>query len=242
MRFDGHLYSKTVSADRYTHKLFETNAALINSSTGFDMIYQENKVHNLKLAARTLNGLLIKPGETFSFWQCVRHADKHTPYKDGLTVKNGMLDTASGGGLCQMSNLLFWIFLHSPLTIIERHTHRVKHFPTPKMLPGTDATVSEGWRDLKVKNETDMTFQIRIEFNEESIFGILYTDSDMACSYEITGRDLIYFRKEGRTFEKILIYRHRINTDKTITENLLYENICPIGYQLSDDTVILEKE
>ncbi len=200
------------------------------------MIYQENKVFNLKLAAQKLNGLLIKPDETFSFWKVIRYADKHTPYKDGLTVINGKLDTAPGGGLCQMSNLLFWVFLHSPLTIVERHTHGVKEFPTLRgdEPEGVDATVSEGWRDLKVKNETDMTFQIGIAFDDTHIIGSLFMDKDSPFIYEIEGKDLSYFRENSRIYEEISIYRREMaaGTQAILSERLLYKNLCEIGYRL----------
>ena len=174
MWFDGRRYSRVVESGKYPFCIFDMRAALINPATGFDMIYQENKVHNLKLAAGTLNGLLIKPGETFSFWQRVRHAAKTVPYRDGLILADGKLTTAPGGGLCQMSNMLYWCFLNSPLAITERHPHSVKPFPTPGMPEGADATVYEGWRDLKAKNNTDMILQIGISFDAESILVGLY--------------------------------------------------------------------
>lgn len=74
---------------------------------------------------------MIAPGETFSFWLAVRYADRHTPYKEGLAMVNGELVPQKGGGLCQLSNLLFWLFLNSPLTLVERHGHAVKDFPEP---------------------------------------------------------------------------------------------------------------
>jgi vancomycin resistance protein VanW len=245
MRFDTHSY--TVSIDegkRLAYALFEASYGLYNRETGFDMIYQENKVFNLKLAAKTLNGLLIKPGETFSFWWLVRNADKRTPYKDGLTVTNGKLGAAYGGGLCQMSNLLFWVFLHSPLTIVERHAHKTKDFPTlRKDAPeGVDATIKEGWLDLRVKNETDITFQIDITFDNQNIYGRLFADRDLCCSYKIEGENHKYFRKEGEIFESISIYRCCIPQDgnKTASKSLLYENLCKIGYQLPEGTKISE--
>jgi len=245
MSFDGHRYAKSLNENQLPYKLFETNCTLYNSDTGFDMIYQENKVFNLKLAAKTLNGLLIKPNETFSFWQVVRYADKHIPYKDGLTVTNGKLAASPGGGLCQMSNLLFLVFLHSSLTIVERHIHKVREFPTLRMAEpdGVDATVSEGWLDLKVKNETDITFQLGIGFDEENIFGSLYAERKMECIYRVEGKDLSYFRKDGKVFENILIYRRQITRDthETLSESLLYENLCEIGYRLPNDTLITGK-
>lgn len=245
MRFDGRIYAKTIHELFLTHNLFSANSGLYNTNTGFDMVYQENKVFNLKLAAKTLNGLLIKPGETFSLWQAIRYADKFTPYKDGLIVTNGKIGTAQGGGLCQMSNLLFWVFLHSPLTIIERHTHIVKDFPTLRDVEpeGVDATISEGWLDLKVKNETDITFQIGIAFDNVNITGSLFTDKPLPFIYEIEGKNLWYFRKKGRVYQKISIYRRQITipTHETISETLLYENLCEIAYRLPDDTLIIEE-
>jgi len=191
------------------------------------------------------DSILIKPGETFSFWQAVRYADKHIRYKDGLMVINGKLTTAPGGGMCQMSNLLFWVFLHSPLTIVERHTHKAREFPTLRKdePEGVDATVSEGWLDLKVKNETDMAFQLNIGFDEKNILGSLYAERELACLYRIEGKDLSYFRKNGKIFEKISIYRLQIalDTQETLSESLLYENLCEIGYRLPNDTRIIGK-
>jgi vancomycin resistance protein VanW len=246
MRLDGHVYANTIHDELLPYQLFSADNGLYNVNTGFDMIYQENKVFNLKLAAKTLNGLLIKPGETFSFWQTVRHADKDTPYKDGLTVTNGILGTAPSGGLCQMSNLLFWVFLHSPLTIVERHTHKAKDFPTLRDAEpeGVDATINEGWIDLKVRNQTDITFQIGIAFDSANITGSLFTDKALPVFYEIDGKDLSYFRQNGKVCQKISIYRREIAVDtrEVLSETLLYENLCEIDYQLPDGTKILDKE
>lgn len=245
MWLDKHHYASTLDGSPFPYKLFSADNGLYNPDTGFDMIYQENKVFNLKLVAETLNGLLIKPGETFSLWKTMRNADKHTPYKDGLNVINGKLCTSYGGGLCQMSNLLFWVFLHSPLTIVERHTHEVKDFPTMRDAEpeGVDATISEGWLDLKVKNETDITFQIGLAFDDVNITGSLFTDKAMPFVYEIEGKDLSYFRESGKVYQKISIYRREtaIDTREILSESLLYENVCEIGYQLPDETKIFEK-
>ena len=245
MRFDGRKYARILDNKPLGHKMFSSKGKLYNPNTGFDMVYQENKVFNLKLVARKVNGLLIKPGETFSFWQAVRHADKYVSYKDGLVVKNGKLCVSGGGGLCQISNLLFWVFLHSPLSIVERHTHRVKDFPTLRGAEpeGVDATISEGWLDLKVKNETDMTFQLRIAFDDENIIGGIFTDKPPQFAYEIDGRDMFYFRKNNLIYEKISIYRQAIalGTEEISSEELLYENISRIGYRLPAGTPIIEK-
>lgn len=215
MSLDNNCYSTKKSDNLLPYQLFLSRCPLYNRETGFDMVYQENKVHNLKLAAATLNHLLIRPHETFSFWKLVRYADKHTPYKDGLVVTDGKLKTAPGGGLCQMSNLLFWLFLHTPLTIVERHGHKIKDFPEPPSdAPiGVDAAVSEGWLDLKVRNDTEATFQIVISFDDENISGQILTDSDMWDMFEVFNENPVYYRKDNKVYEEVDVIQSVIVRD-----------------------------
>lgn len=245
MRFDGCRYAQTIGEKSLSHLLFETDCALYNHNTGFDMIYQENKVFNLKLAAKTLNGLLIRPGETFSFWWLVRHADKDTPYKDGLTVTNGKLTTMSGGGMCQMSNLLFWMFLHTPLTIIQRRGHEVKEFPEPNSdeIKGVDATISEGWIDLKVRNDTDCTYQIWVTLDDEKIIGQVFADKEPQALYKITNGSIQYVRESGGIYEYAQVKRMQValGTGEIIDCKLLYTNKCKICYPLPESVDIQEE-
>lgn len=246
MRFDGKRYATEKKEAVLPCQVFETESDLYNYETGFDMKYQENKVFNLKLAANSLDNLIIKPGEIFSFWKLVRYADRFTPYKEGLVVVDDKLSTAYGGGLCQVSNILFWMFLHTPLTIVERHGHSVKDFPDPSSeLPiGIDATVSEGWADLKVKNNTDITFQINLTFEEEHMIGRIFTDKDLSYSYQIKNKEIHYERKKDEIFQKtdVCQYLYSTSTKELITEKLLYQNICKIGYSLPAESQIVGNE
>lgn len=244
MRLDGRRYAEAIVKARLPHTLFEAGCALYNSQTGFDMVYQQNKVFNLKLATKTLNGLLLKPGETFSFWRLVRHADKHTPYKDGLTVKDGKLITAPGGGLCQISNLFFWLFLHTPLTIIERSGHEVKEFPEVNSdeIKGVDATISEGWIDLKVRNDTDCTYQIAVTFDEENILGTILVDKQPKVRYRVTNGQVTYIRENGKIYEYVQVERAEIDADTGLETRRepLYTNKCKICYPLNENMEIRE--
>ncbi|OAJ72162.1 vancomycin resistance protein [Brevibacillus sp. SKDU10] len=244
MRFDGRRYAETIDGKQLPYKLFEVGCALYNGNTGFDMAYQKNKVFNLKLAAKTLNGLLIRPGETFSFWRLVRHADKHIPYKDGLTVTNGKLTTAPGGGLCQMSNLLFWMFLQTPLTVTERSGHEVKEFPEPNSdeIKGVDATISEGWIDLKARNDTDCTYQISVAFDDENIIGTVFVDKRPQVLYRVANGGIEYSRESGGTYESVKVERVEIDSDtgEITGQKLLYTNKCKICYPLPENVEIKE--
>lgn len=244
MRLDANRYASIQLQEYLPHRLFEAQCPLLNFETGFDMVFQENKVFNLKLAAAVLDKVIIRPGETFSFWQLVHAATRSVPFKNGLTMIDGQLTTAPGGGLCQMSNSLFWTLLHTPLTIAERHGHAVKDFPEPPSdaIIGVDATVSEGWLDLKLKNETTATFQIGIAFDAKSIITQVYADRSDDCFYEVANRIPSYFRGNGKIIEETDVLRKKISVKNRIgiSEEVLYRNHCEIAYPLPKGTNILK--
>ena len=245
MRLDRNRYAARRTEERLPFEAVASACPMRNRDTGMPMVYQENKVFNLKLAAAPLDGLVIAPGETFSFWLAVRHADRHTPYKEGLAMVNGELVPQKGGGLCQLSNLLFWLFLNSPLTLVERHGHAVKDFPEPPSdaPAGVDATVSEGWLDLRVRNDTDAAFQIAVAFDEERICGRLLTVRDNGKRCRAIAREPRYFREEGGIFEETDILRQTLDrrTGRLLKEQALYRNRCRIDYPLPAGTAIEER-
>lgn len=245
MEFDKNHYAVTTQNTLFPNVLFRTSSILYNEKTGFDMVYQENKVFNLKLAAAALDKLIIKPNEIFSFWWAIKDADKKTPYKEGLTVVDGELTTSEGGGLCQLSNLLFMMFLHGPFTIVERHGHGSKEFPDPVSSGpvGVDATIAEGWLDLKVKNETNNPIQINITFDDENIYGTLLTTTNNDVSYQVVNGRPEYYRKDGSIYEVVDVFQNIISNKSGdwSSSKLLYRNQCKIGYPLPEGTRIVEK-
>lgn len=243
MALDNRRYSSRRTEEVLPAAVYRETCPLYNHNTGFDMVYQENKVHNVRLAAARLQGLLIRPGETFSFCWAVKDAERETPYKDGLIVVGGRLTTAPGGGLCQLTNLLFWLFLHSPLTIVERSGHREKDFPDIGDQPaGVDATFSAGWLDLKVRNDTRQTFQLLFAFGPDSITGSLRADKKDGVEYQVCNRNLEYRRCEGGIYEEVDVFQRRRSriTGELLEERQLYHNRCRIGYPLPAGIPVLE--
>ena len=244
MQLDGNKYAKKTSEELLPNTVFETSSLMLNENSGFDMKYQINKVHNLKLAARTINKVIIEPNETFSFWQLVRRADQCEKYKDGLNLVDGKIVGSYGGGLCQLSNMLFWLFLHTPLTVAERHGHAVESFPTTtEDLPcGTDATISEGWLDLKVRNDTDNTFQIEITFDDSYMYGRVLSQKPVTIEYSIKNSSVSYIHRNGRTYQIASVYRSERDKRTCVERGAeLYINQCEIGYKLPDDIIIEER-
>ena len=122
---------------------------------GVDPQLQRNKAVNLALAGAKINGLLIRPGETFSFWHTVGDATARRGYRKGLTISSGRLGADYGGGLCQMANLLHWMVLHSPLTVTELHHHTDAIFPDEgRRVPfGTGTSIFYKNVDYRFANE-----------------------------------------------------------------------------------------
>ena len=246
MFFDSNQYARTKDSKPLQYCIFEAKTQLINKNTGFDMQYQKNKVFNLEIASKPVNGILMCPGETFSFWQLVRYAEKSERYKEGLSLQDGKLVTVPGGGLCHLSNFLFWLFLHAPLTMVERHPHKIKDFPSPdeNEPDGVDATINEGWLDLKVKNNTAITFQVLLNFEETVLNGRIQADYPGKTQFYVLNRNKIFYKKHGKVYEKVGIYRQKLDleTNKIFADEFLYTDEFEIGYVLPADTIVSESK
>jgi vancomycin resistance protein YoaR len=114
-----------------------------------------SRIHNLTLAAAKLNGLLIAPGDTFSFNQTLGDISNKTGYQPAYIIKEGRTVLDDGGGVCQVSTTLFRAVLNAGLPILEHHAHayRVSYYEQ-KSPPGLDATVFAPTADFRFRNDT----------------------------------------------------------------------------------------
>ena len=96
------------------------------------MQLQKNKVKNLEIAGKKIDGIIIKPGEVFSFWNLVGRATKKKGYLEGLVITGRTLGKGTGGGVCQMGNLIHYLVLHTDLEVVEKHHHSDALFPDEK--------------------------------------------------------------------------------------------------------------
>ena len=106
---------------------------MLRQLAGVDMQLQYNKETNLRLAGERIHGLIIEPGQTFSFWHTVGRTTARKGYLPGLTIGAGRLGAEIGGGLCQLANLIHWMVLNSPLTVTELHHHTDALFPDSRL-------------------------------------------------------------------------------------------------------------
>lgn len=112
-----------------------------------------NKLHNIHLALNVLKGLILPPGGIFSFWTFLGEPTLRRGYKEGATFINRQVTTSPGGGLCQLSGVLYNLALLANFRILERHPHSIDAYGENRYIPlGRDATVAFGKKDLRFQN------------------------------------------------------------------------------------------
>ncbi|WP_353733841.1 VanW family protein [Oscillibacter sp.] len=116
-------WAKQRQTERLPYMLISHATPLYRHLRGEDQELQENKVANLRLAVARLDGIVLYPGETFSYWRLIGKPTRRKGYRDGMVLFLGRIGSDVGGGLCQLSNLIFWMTLHTPLTVVERYRH-----------------------------------------------------------------------------------------------------------------------
>lgn len=126
-----------------------------------------NRIYNIKLAASRLNGILIKPGEIFSFNKAVGDISSLTGYKQAYIIENGKTVLGDGGGVCQVSTTVFRAILNAGFPVIERNPHAYRvHYYEDDMGPGIDAAIYSPNIDLKFKNESGHHILIQSSIDE----------------------------------------------------------------------------
>jgi vancomycin resistance protein VanW len=177
--------------DPLTYVQVSHQTPLLRQLKDVDMKYQYNKIVNLRIAAKKLDGIVIHPGEIFSYWKLIGSPTKRKGYLDGMVLHNGQVGYGIGGGLCQLSNLIFWMALHSPLTVVERHRHGYDVFPdSDRTQPfGSGATCCYPHVDLMLQNNTPNNFQLSIKVQDEFLTGAWRTDAPPLLKYQVVEKN-----------------------------------------------------
>ncbi|TCM98809.1 vancomycin resistance protein VanW [Paenibacillus sp. BK033] len=171
--------------------VFTHATPLMRQLRNADMRLQINKVINLRLAAERLNGIVLMPGETFSFWRTIGKPTRRKGYVDGMILFYDGYKPGVGGGLCQMSNLIYWMTLHTPLQVTERHRHGYDVFPDAgRTQPfGSGATCAYNDLDLRIHNPTKQPFQLIVGLTEGKLVGEWRSSLPVNCRYEVVEKD-----------------------------------------------------
>ncbi len=207
---------------------------LMRKLHGVDMELQRGKVQNLRLAAARLNGIVLQPGESFSFWQLVGRPTRRKGYADGMVLTGARSEAGIGGGLCQLANMAHWLVLNSPLTVTELHHHTDALFPDERRtVPfGTGTSVFYKNVDYQFKNTTDQPVQLLFWLTETDLCGELRTTRPFPCRYRIVEEDH-HFAKEGQDWYRLSkVYRLVIDraTGEQVGKELVLDNHSRVLY------------
>ncbi len=218
------------------------SSILLRKLAGVDMQLQENKVTNIRFACERINGIVIRPGETFSFWRTVGPAGKKQGYKEGLVISSGRLLKGYGGGLCQMANMVHWLVLNSPLTVTELHHHTDAIFPDDRRrVPfGTGTSVFYNYIDYRFKNNTDQSVQLLVWVADGALNGELRSERAFPCRYRLVEENS-HFRKEGDKYFRISQV-YRIVIDRESGRELRREQILDNHSEVLYDYSLIPKE
>lgn len=181
------VFSRSRLREMLPHAHAEHSTEFMRPLKNVDMYLQENKKVNISLASQRLDGTLVLPGQTFSFWRLVGFPCRLKGYRDGLVLSQGALGKGVGGGLCQLSNLLYWMTLHTPLRVVERWRHSFDVFPdVNRTLPfGSGATVAYNYVDLQIFNPTVQAFQLRLWQDNERLYGQWRSEFEPDYAYAV---------------------------------------------------------
>lgn len=210
-------------------QIIEHQTILRRKLQNIDNWMQENKIQNLKIAIQKIDGLVLLPGQTFSYWKQIGKPTKKKGYLEGMILNNGKVMSGIGGGLCQLSNLIYWITLHTPLQVTERWRHSYDVFPDIKRSQpfGSGATCSYPYIDLQIINPTNQKFQLSLSLTETHLVGQWLSDKPINFSYQIIEKDH-QIKQEwiGAYSRNNKIYRKVIDktTKKELFEEFITEN------------------
>jgi vancomycin resistance protein YoaR len=142
-----------------------------------------NRINNIDLSTRAINGTLLMPGETFSFNETVGERTRARGYKEAGVIIGDRIESGLGGGICQVSSTLYNAMLKSSIKATERRNHSL---PLSYIGKGLDATVDWGNIDLKFKNTLDIPIYIEGYVENKNVYFNVYSSKDLTKkSYEM---------------------------------------------------------
>lgn len=235
--FDGCRVAKKRSDTPLDNIVKSHSSILIRRLNGVDIKLQENKVTNIELACRKINGLVIQPGETFSYWETCGRPTKRKGYKEGLMICRNGMSSGVGGGLCQMGNMIHWLVLNSPMTVTELHHHSDALFPDERRrVPfGTGTSICYNRLDYRFANTTDQAVQLLVWCENGELCGELRSERSFPERYRLVEEDH-HFKREGDKYFRISkVYRLVIDreTGETIRKELILDNHSEVMYDYS---------
>lgn len=231
--FSGETFAARFSPQALPNIVKAHRSPVCRELAGVDMALQRNKAVNLKLAGDRVSGILIAPGETFSFWRLVGEPAAKKGYLPGLVIEGTALKSGVGGGLCQLANLIHWLVLNSPLTVTELHHHTDALFPdAARRVPfGTGTGIYYNYIDYRFRNTTDQTVQLLVWQAEGDLCGELRSLRPFPFRYRLEETDSRYVREGENYYRCSEVWRLTLDEQRReVGRELLLKNHSRVMY------------
>lgn len=223
-------FANNIDTDKLPIVIFQSHNDMIKRGPGIDIKLQLNKAENIKLACSKINGLIIYPGETFSFWNRVGKTSKRNGFTEGRVIVNGKLKAGLGGGLCNLANTINLLILNSPMTITEIHHHSDALAPDPngERVPySTGTSVNYNFIDYRFRNDTDQPVQLCTWCEGDYLYTELRTTEQFPFVYNIVEEGHHFHQEANGKFYRISkIYRetNKRDSSEVIERKLIWDN------------------
>lgn len=220
-------FPRAVEADRRRLSVlsFDERVSMVRSDPDAHPLFEEGKRVNVGLAAPALDGVLLQPGVTFSFWRTVGAARASLGYRHGMELRGGCVVPAVGGGLCLLSNALFRAAATLGWTIIERHGHTMEAIPSDDQPWGVDATIAWPYTDLRFAvpgGDPPARFHVRVVGDHVELQ--VWSEAAVARQVLLTAVDDRVEIIDAQRVRRNRIVRTIIEADGTTTNATIAEN------------------
>ncbi len=187
-----------------------------------------NRLQNVRTGAKKFNGILLKPGQVFSFGEYLGEVSAATGYAPGLIILGDHEEKAYGGGLCQVSSTAFRAALLAGLPILQRtnHAFAISYYTAPYGVPGVDATIYYPQVDMKFLNDTGHYILIQTQMSGTTLKFDFY--GTKTKSGVIRGPEFVSGNSDPTIPSQTVFYRDVLNLNggvtKTDTFNTYYKS------------------
>lgn len=173
---------ETISAKITAEDLSKVDTLISSYSTSFTTS-AAGRITNIELATKAINGILLMPGDTFSFNEVVGERTKARGYQEAGVIINNRIESGLGGGICQVSSTLYNAIIKANLNSKERYHHSL---PSSYVDLGRDATVDWGNLDYKFTNTLDYPIFIEGYTKNKVLYFNIYSNKSLTNRrYEI---------------------------------------------------------
>ncbi len=223
---------RTPVHDVFPHTVSERHSVLLKKVPEDYVQLQKNKIVTLRIACAVVNGIVIQPGQFFSFWRLVGRPTAAKGYTPGFELQGGRLIKSIAGGLCQLTNALCFCAINAGLRIIERHRHGLDLFRDDNRdVPfGSGATVLFNFKDLVLQNTLDYPVQIRARVEEKHLIVEIRTREVPQLSYQLEERAHRVYDEKGKQYRENEIWQITHHEEDIIAEQLLFKNKAELMY------------